>query len=163
MNKFDILLEIFYAIAGIVSISVSIYSLRDKNKENSITTAIFWTLLGIVFIFGKIIPPVFVGLILVLMGVLTALKKVKIIPLENSTEEFRKELIKESTAIIGTVPVYDAVGFYDKELKDISSKEFLDVARKHGEDGVDFITVHCGINRETANVFKRNKRTMNIV
>lgn len=81
----------------------------------------------------------------------------------GKTEEFRKELIKESTAIIGTVPVYDAVGFYDKELKDISSKEFLDVARKHGEDGVDFITVHCGINRETANVFKRNKRTMNIV
>lgn len=95
MNKFDILLEIFYAIAGIVSISVSIYSLRDKNKENSITTAIFWTLLGIVFIFGKIIPPVFVGLILVLMGVLTALKKVKIIPLENSTEEFRKEQAKK--------------------------------------------------------------------
>lgn len=81
----------------------------------------------------------------------------------GKTEEFRRRLVEMSPAIIGTVPVYDAVGFYDKELKDITEKEFLDVARKHGEDGVDFITVHAGINRETANIFKRNKRVTNIV
>ncbi len=81
----------------------------------------------------------------------------------GKTEEFRKKLIETSSAMVGTVPVYDAVGFYDKELKDITEKEFLDVARKHGKDGVDFITVHCGINRETANVFKRNSRVTNIV
>lgn len=81
----------------------------------------------------------------------------------GKTEEFRKKLIDRSTAMIGTVPVYDAVGFYDKELRDITSKEFLDVVRKHGEDGVDFITVHAGITRSTAEVFKRNKRVMNIV
>ena len=75
----------------------------------------------------------------------------------GKTEEFRKKLIDRSTAMIGTVPVYDAVGFYDKELQDITSKEFLDVARKHGEDGVDFITVHAGITNATADVFKRNK------
>ncbi|MCG4586754.1 phosphomethylpyrimidine synthase ThiC, partial [Anaerosalibacter bizertensis] len=55
----------------------------------------------------------------------------------GKTEEFRRRLVEMSSAIVGTVPVYDAVGFYDKELKDITSKEFLDVARKHGEDGVD--------------------------
>lgn len=81
----------------------------------------------------------------------------------GKTEEFRRRLIDMSPAIIGTVPIYDAVGFYDKELKDITSKEFLDVVRKHGEDGVDFVTVHVGMNRETANVFKRNKRVTNIV
>lgn len=81
----------------------------------------------------------------------------------GKTEEFRKKLIDRSTAMIGTVPVYDAVGFYDKELQDITSKEFLDVVRKHGEDGVDFITVHAGITNATADVFKRNKRVMNIV
>jgi phosphomethylpyrimidine synthase len=81
----------------------------------------------------------------------------------GKTEEFRRRLVEMSPAIIGTVPVYDAVGFYDKELKDITEKEFLDVARKHGEDGVDFITVHAGINRETAKIFKRNKRITNIV
>ncbi|HSQ89431.1 phosphomethylpyrimidine synthase ThiC [Romboutsia sp.] len=81
----------------------------------------------------------------------------------GKTEEFRKRLIESSPAMIGTVPVYDAFGFYDKELKDITAKEFLDVVEKHAQDGVDFVTIHAGINKETANVFKRNKRLTNIV
>ncbi|QUH24656.1 phosphomethylpyrimidine synthase ThiC [Serpentinicella alkaliphila] len=81
----------------------------------------------------------------------------------GKTEEFRKELIGMSPAMIGTVPIYDAVGFYDKELSDITEKEFLDVVEKHGRDGVDFVTIHAGINKETAAVFKRNKRLTNIV
>ena len=81
----------------------------------------------------------------------------------GKTEEFRKRLINESPAIIGTVPVYDAVGFYDKKLEDIKAEEFLDVVRKHGENGVDFVTVHAGLNRDTVDTFKRNGRLMNIV
>lgn len=81
----------------------------------------------------------------------------------GKTEEFRKKLVDTSTAMVGTVPIYDAVGFYDKELKDITEKEFLDVVRKHGEDGVDFVTIHAGLNRETANIFKKNNRITNIV
>ncbi|MDV8115342.1 phosphomethylpyrimidine synthase ThiC [Paraclostridium bifermentans] len=81
----------------------------------------------------------------------------------GKTEEFRKKLIANSSAMIGTVPIYDAVGFYDKELKDITAKEFLDVVKKHAKDGVDFVTIHAGINKETAAVFKRNKRLTNIV
>lgn len=81
----------------------------------------------------------------------------------GKTEEFRQRLIASSPAMIGTVPMYDAVGFYDKELKDITAKEFLEVVEKHAKDGVDFVTIHAGINKETANVFKRNKRLTNIV
>lgn len=81
----------------------------------------------------------------------------------GKTEEFRKKLVKMSTAMIGTVPVYDAIGFYDKELKDIKAEEFLEVVRKHGEDGVDFVTIHAGLNREAVELFKRNKRITNIV
>ncbi len=81
----------------------------------------------------------------------------------GKTEEFRQRLVHMSPAVIGTVPIYDAVGFYDKELKDITAEEFLDVARKHGEDGVDFVTIHVGMNRETAGIFKRNPRVTNIV
>ncbi len=81
----------------------------------------------------------------------------------GKTEEFRKKLIKMSTAMVGTVPVYDAIGFYDKELKDITSDEFLDVVRKHAQDGVDFVTIHAGMNKEAMEVFKRNKRITNIV
>ncbi|WP_201721862.1 phosphomethylpyrimidine synthase ThiC, partial [Desulfotomaculum copahuensis] len=62
-----------------------------------------------------------------------------------------------------TVPVYDAVGFYDKDLKDISAHEFLTVVEKHAQDGVDFMTIHAGINREAAARFKKNPRLTNIV
>ena len=81
----------------------------------------------------------------------------------GKTEEFRQLLIKTSTAMIGTVPVYDALGFYDKELQDIKAEEFLKVVEKHGMDGVDFVTIHAGINIDTAEVFKRNPRLTNIV
>ena len=81
----------------------------------------------------------------------------------GKTEEFRQRLIADSTAMIGTVPIYDALGFYDKELQDITAKEFIDVVEKHAKDGVDFVTIHAGLNIETANVFKRNKRITNIV
>ncbi|WP_129595832.1 phosphomethylpyrimidine synthase ThiC [Anaerophilus nitritogenes] len=81
----------------------------------------------------------------------------------GKTEEFRRRLIEMSNATIGTVPIYDAVGFYDKELKDITAKEFLDVVRKHAKDGVDFVTIHAGLNKNTAQTFKRNKRLTNIV
>lgn len=81
----------------------------------------------------------------------------------GKTKEFRQKLVNMSTAMIGTVPVYDAIGFYDKELKDITAEEFLDVVRKHAKDGVDFVTIHAGMNREAMDIFKRNKRKTNIV
>ncbi|MGL5086693.1 MAG: phosphomethylpyrimidine synthase ThiC [Clostridium sp.] len=81
----------------------------------------------------------------------------------GKTKEFRERLVEKSTAMIGTVPIYDAVGFYDKELMDITAKEFLEVVEKHAKDGVDFVTIHAGLNKETAGVFKRNKRLTNIV
>jgi phosphomethylpyrimidine synthase len=81
----------------------------------------------------------------------------------GKTEEFRKSLIGFSPAMIGSVPIYDAIGFYEKELKDIKPQEFLDIVRKHGEDGVDFVTIHAGMNRSTAETFVKNPRLMNIV
>ena len=81
----------------------------------------------------------------------------------GKTEGMRKKIVDMSTAMLGTVPIYDAVGFYDKELKDITAQEFLDVVEKHGQDGVDFITIHAGLNRETVETVKRNKRLTNVV
>ncbi|WP_265444575.1 phosphomethylpyrimidine synthase ThiC [Acetivibrio straminisolvens] len=81
----------------------------------------------------------------------------------GKTREFRQQLVKMSPVMIGTVPVYDAVGFYDKDLKDITAEEFFEVVEKHAEDGVDFMTIHAGINRETARRFKQNGRLTNIV
>ena len=81
----------------------------------------------------------------------------------GKTQEFRRKLVSMSPAMIGTVPIYDAVGFYDKELSDITAKEFLDVIERHAADGVDFMTIHAGINRATASRFKKTGRLTNIV
>lgn len=81
----------------------------------------------------------------------------------GDTKKFRRKLIKECPAIIGTVPIYDAVVYYNKALKKITSREWIDIVRMHAEDGVDFMTIHCGINRETAETFKKSKRHTNIV
>ncbi|MDS0528305.1 phosphomethylpyrimidine synthase ThiC [Clostridium sp. SHJSY1] len=81
----------------------------------------------------------------------------------GKTEGMRRKIVEMSTAMLGTVPIYDAVGFYDKELKDITAEEFLEVVDKHGQDGVDFITIHAGINREAVETVKRNKRLTSVV
>jgi len=81
----------------------------------------------------------------------------------GKTRDFRQELIRISPVMIGTVPIYDAVGFYDKDLATISAEEFLEVVLSHAEDGVDFMTIHAGINRATAERFKKSGRLTNIV
>lgn len=81
----------------------------------------------------------------------------------GKTAEMRKAIVNMSTAMLGTVPIYDALGYYDKDLKDLTAKEFLEVVEKHGQDGVDFVTIHAGLNRETVETVKRNKRLTNIV
>lgn len=81
----------------------------------------------------------------------------------GDTQVFRRKLTSECPAVIGTVPIYDAVVYYHKPLKEITAKEWIDVVRMHAEDGVDFMTIHCGINKETAKRFKTNKRLTNIV
>jgi phosphomethylpyrimidine synthase len=81
----------------------------------------------------------------------------------GKTAEFRRQLVEMSPAAIGTVPVYDAIGFYDKELREISPDEFIAVIQRHAEDGVDFMTVHAGLNRMAVQRFKNNPRLTNIV
>lgn len=81
----------------------------------------------------------------------------------GKTKEFRTRLIDMSPAMIGTVPMYDIIGYHDKKLADIKASEFIDVVRAHAQDGVDFMTIHVGINKETAHKFKNNDRLMNIV
>ncbi len=81
----------------------------------------------------------------------------------GDTQKFRRKLTSECPAVIGTVPIYDAVVYYHKALKEITAREWIDVVKMHAEDGVDFMTIHCGINKKTAGKFKRNKRLANIV
>ena len=81
----------------------------------------------------------------------------------GNTQPFRRKLTHECPAIIGTVPVYDSVIHYQRDLGELTAKDFIDVIRLHAEDGVDFVTLHCGITRKTIEQIKKHKRKMNIV
>ena len=88
-----------------------------------------------------------------------------IMDLSNSgkTRAFRRALIERSPAMVGTVPMYDAIGYLEKALIDITPDDFLEVIRAHAEDGVDFVTVHAGMNRRVIDSFKETGRLTNIV
>ena len=81
----------------------------------------------------------------------------------GDTRKFRRKLTAECPAIIGTVPIYDAVVYYHKPLGQITADEWIDIVRMHAMDGVDFLTIHVGINKNTASRFKQAKRLTNIV
>jgi len=80
--------EFFYVLCGLVCF-LTAYRAR-KNEQARIGTMLFWALTGIIFMFGKVLPPAAVGGMLVAMGVLTVTKQVKIGRFEESTSEFRK-------------------------------------------------------------------------
>ena len=85
--------------------------------------------------------------------------------LSNSgkTRAFRRALVEKSPAMIGTVPMYDAIGYLEKALIAITPEDFLEVVRAHAEDGVDFVTIHAGMNRRVIESFKETGRLTNIV
>lgn len=72
----------------------------------------------------------------------------------GNTQPFRQKLVKECPVMIGTVPVYDSVIHYQRDLDTLTAKDFLDVIRLHAQDGVDFVTLHCGITRKTIEQIK---------
>ncbi len=81
----------------------------------------------------------------------------------GKTHDFRRALIERSSAMIGTVPMYDAVGYFDRDLFALKAQDFLQVVRAHAEEGVDFMTIHAGLNRRAVEAFRRAGREMNIV
>ena len=81
----------------------------------------------------------------------------------GNTQPFRRKLTAECPAMIGTVPVYDSVIHYQRDLDTLSARDFIDVIRLHAQDGVDFVTLHCGITRKTIDQIRKHKRKMNIV
>lgn len=88
-----------------------------------------------------------------------------IMDLSNSgkTRQFRQQLIDETPLMVGTVPMYDAIGYMEKPLVKLTKDDLLEVVRAHAEDGVDFMTIHCGINKSVIKTFKETGRLMNIV
>ncbi|MEK7689371.1 MAG: phosphomethylpyrimidine synthase ThiC [Deltaproteobacteria bacterium] len=81
-------------------------------------------------------------------------------------DEIRRAVIRESPVPIGTVPIYQAALEAVKKGKsfvELEADEIFDVIEKHAEDGVDFITVHCGVTMQTLERIKNEGRIMDVV
>jgi phosphomethylpyrimidine synthase len=78
----------------------------------------------------------------------------------------RAAVIAESSVPVGTVPVYQTAldaRRKGKSFIDTSAREILAGVEKHLRDGVDFITVHCGINRQNVETLDRAGRVCGVV
>lgn len=90
------LLEVVYIVCGLISIYAGIKNARDKENPSRVGTAIFWCLLGIILAFGRWIPPVADGVLIIAMSIPAILKKVKIgkedIPAPDYTQKMSQKL-----------------------------------------------------------------------
>ncbi|WP_224983504.1 phosphomethylpyrimidine synthase ThiC [Geomonas agri] len=82
-------------------------------------------------------------------------------------DEIRRAVIAETSACIGTVPLYqaalDAVRKHKKAIVEMTVEDIFQGVIKHAEDGVDFITVHCGVTRSTVERMRKEGRIMDVV
>ena len=82
-------------------------------------------------------------------------------------DEIRRAIIAETNACIGSVPLYqaavDTVRVKKKAIVDMTVDDIFAGIIKHAEDGVDFITVHCGVTRSTVERMKNEGRIMDVV
>ncbi len=82
-------------------------------------------------------------------------------------DEIRRAVIAETQACIGTVPLYqaalDTVYKRKKAIVDMTVEEIFEGVIRHLDDGVDFITVHCGVTRATVERMDREGRLMDVV
>ncbi|MEW5774821.1 MAG: phosphomethylpyrimidine synthase ThiC [Thermodesulfobacteriota bacterium] len=81
----------------------------------------------------------------------------------GDTRAFRRRLLAECPAPVGTVPVYDAVAKAQADVTRLSVDDLFDTVRAHAEDGVDFLTIHAGLTRAAAERLDKSDRIMSIV
>ena len=73
----------------------------------------------------------------------------------------RKKILKLDTTV-GTVPVYKAVRRAGNP-GDVTGDLLFKVIREHCKQGVDFLTLHCGVNRQALDALKADPRLMGVV
>ncbi|HPQ40081.1 MAG TPA: phosphomethylpyrimidine synthase ThiC [bacterium] len=84
----------------------------------------------------------------------------------GNIREIRQRIRAACPVPLGTVPIYEAMAELiqaDRPLSALSADALFDVIRRHGEDGVDFITVHCGVTTSALERLNRQGRITRIV
>ncbi len=74
----------------------------------------------------------------------------------------RRRLARELTVPLGTVPIYHAAR-KRAAVVDMTSDDIFNSLREHAKDGVDFVTVHCGVNLRSLDALRHDPRLMNVV
>jgi phosphomethylpyrimidine synthase len=81
-------------------------------------------------------------------------------------DAIRRRVMKATPLPIGTVPIYQAAIIAQEKrgaIVDMTEDDLFNAIERNAKDGVDFITVHCGINRVSVDRIKRSKRLTGIV
>jgi phosphomethylpyrimidine synthase len=80
-------------------------------------------------------------------------------------DEIRRTILKEVNVPVGTVPIYQAalekVGV--RAVVDMSPDDMFNVVRKHAKDGIDFVTIHAGVNLNSLERLRRSERILDVV
>jgi phosphomethylpyrimidine synthase len=81
--------------------------------------------------------------------------------------EVRKEILRNCPIPLGTVPIYQSVAEVvenqKKEIGEVTVAQIFDTIRQQAEDGVDFMTIHCGITKNTLERLNNHQRLMGVV
>ncbi len=81
-------------------------------------------------------------------------------------DSIRREIIRHSSIPLGTVPIYEAAIKAVKKRKALSEMtvdDIFEVIERQAEEGVDFMTIHCGVTRSSLERLKRGRRIMGVV
>jgi phosphomethylpyrimidine synthase len=81
----------------------------------------------------------------------------------GDTAKHRRKLVEEIPVMLGTVPMYDAVAKYGKNIGDMTVEDLFEVVEQHAQEGIDFLTIHAGFTRVAAERVDKNPRLTHIV
>ncbi len=83
----------------------------------------------------------------------------------GNIDEIRRHILQAIDAPVGTVPIYQAwtKAASRGDVVDVSSDDIFNAIRRHAEDGVDFVTVHCGVTRAAIEALRRSGRLIDVV
>ena len=84
-------LEFLYKLVGIVALITAFYAFKDKSIKSRAGTGLFWLILSVTFLIGELLPAKVIGVMVLIMGVLTATKQVNIGTFKETDQKFKIE------------------------------------------------------------------------
>ncbi|MCG8572434.1 MAG: phosphomethylpyrimidine synthase ThiC [Spirochaetes bacterium] len=81
----------------------------------------------------------------------------------GDTQKFRKIILEHSPVMLGTVPVYDTIAQFGNDFSVLKRDHFFQIVEQHADEGVDFLTIHAGLNLQALKKVRNNPRLTGVV